>query len=399
MYHTNAVSESGDTNSSMLAAEQSQRNVAEIVARSAILTIAMVLGTFGNGIILHMILHDKRMQTRGNLFIFSVSFADLGQCVLIMPLTLITIVHETWLFGEGTFCQVQIFVGELLFRASILSIAGLVIERYVTFHRKKIRSHLRLRIQGFKSVRLIWVVSLLLAFPYNLKESSFMHEQIVLKCKTQQSNTSNKFVNALPVIDLLTSICFPLFITLFLFWNISKAEKSVRKRVRPTFLPNEEKLTIVAHAHSAYTTLIIDMFYFLLSFPHIFTQIAGDSRIPSWWRFLAQQLFWTYSSCKPVIYFVRSERFAEHTRRLLHLRSTASLPTCLFLRRTPLKANRAGVTHVISSQELAHSSVGGQDGPCTVDSTPKPYQRVSVKDPRRHLSRFTAKIELKFNDI
>ena len=282
MHHTNAVSENGDTNSSMLAAEQSQRNVAEIVARSAILTITLVLGTFGNGIILHMILHDKRMQTRGNLFIFSLSFADLGQCVLIMPFTLITIVHETWLFGEGTFCQVHLFVGELLFRASILSIAGLVIERYVTFHRKKIHSHLRLRIQGFKSVRLIWVVSLLFAFPYNLKESSFMHEQIVLKCKTQQSNTSNKFVNALPVIDLLTSICFPLFITLFLFWNISKAEKSVRNRVRPTFLPNEEKLTIVAHAHSAYTTLIIVMFYFVLSFPHIFTQIAGDSRIPSW---------------------------------------------------------------------------------------------------------------------
>lgn len=72
------------------------------------LFLVMTTSIICNTIVLHAVYADIRMQTATNMLIVSQSLVDFGTSVLVMPVALISVVHDGWVLGEN-FCIANSF--------------------------------------------------------------------------------------------------------------------------------------------------------------------------------------------------------------------------------------------------------------------------------------------------
>ena len=119
-----------------------------------------IFGICGNLLVCIAIASSKRLHTVGNIFIFSLSVADLGVLLVCLPLVILnTDVHYSWPFGEIG-CKILLPLTDVFYGVSIGSIVG------ISFHRYRMIVHCMSRqLTGRKAkfmVVLIWIFSYLL---------------------------------------------------------------------------------------------------------------------------------------------------------------------------------------------------------------------------------------------
>ena len=68
--------------------------------QASLLAVINALALFGNISLFVVILRTYALRTQTNLFLLNLAAADLLVSVLNMPLTIATILHGSWMFGE-----------------------------------------------------------------------------------------------------------------------------------------------------------------------------------------------------------------------------------------------------------------------------------------------------------
>ena len=124
-------------------------------ARIALEICIGIFGVGGNLLVCISIARSKRLHTVGNIFIFSLSVADLGVLLISLPLVILNAdVHYSWPFGEIG-CKILLPLTDVFYGVSIGSIVG------ISFHRYRMIVHCMSRqLTGKKAkfmVALIWV--------------------------------------------------------------------------------------------------------------------------------------------------------------------------------------------------------------------------------------------------
>ena len=114
-----------------------------------------IFGICGNLLVCVSIRTSKRLQTVGNIFVFSLSVADLGVLLICLPLVKLNAdFHYSWPFGD-TGCKILLPLTDVFYGVSIGSIVG------ISFHRYRMIVHCMSRqLTGTKAktfVALIWV--------------------------------------------------------------------------------------------------------------------------------------------------------------------------------------------------------------------------------------------------
>lgn len=96
-----------------------------------VLEICMgLLGVCGNLLVCVSIAKSRRLRTTGNIFLFSLSVADLGVLLICLPLVILNgDVKHPWLFGEIG-CRILLPLTDVFYGASIGSIVGISFHRY-----------------------------------------------------------------------------------------------------------------------------------------------------------------------------------------------------------------------------------------------------------------------------
>ncbi|EMP35479.1 Putative G-protein coupled receptor 83 [Chelonia mydas] len=96
-----------------------------IAAYSVIIGISL----FGNILVCHVVIKNRRMHSATSLFIVNLAIADIMITLLNTPFTLVRFVSSTWVFGK-LMCHISRFVQYCSVHVSALTLAAIALDRH-----------------------------------------------------------------------------------------------------------------------------------------------------------------------------------------------------------------------------------------------------------------------------
>ncbi|XP_026163321.1 histamine H1 receptor [Mastacembelus armatus] len=186
----------------------------------SLLTIIM------NLLVLYAVKREKSLHTVGNLYIVSLSVADLMVGTTVMPLNLVYILEDEWKLGRAV-CQFWLIMDYVASTASIFSLFILCLDRYRSVRQPL--KYLKYRTRGQASVMIsgAWLLSMTWIIPI-LGWRSFTH--VDLKPEEQNKcDTDFRFVTWFKVITAVFNFYVPSILMLFFYIHIYLA---VRQHLR-----------------------------------------------------------------------------------------------------------------------------------------------------------------------
>ncbi|KAM7402336.1 hypothetical protein PAMP_017583 [Pampus punctatissimus] len=186
----------------------------------SLLTIMM------NLLVLYAVKREKSLHTVGNLYIVSLSVADLIVGTTVMPLNLVYLLEDEWKLGRAV-CQFWLIVDYVASTASIFSLFILCLDRYRSVRQPL--KYLKYRTRGKASVMIsgAWFLSMMWIIPI-LGWRSFTHVDL----KPEEENkcdTDFRFVTWFKVITAVFNFYVPSVLMLWFYTHIYLA---VRQHLR-----------------------------------------------------------------------------------------------------------------------------------------------------------------------
>ncbi|CAK6952628.1 LOW QUALITY PROTEIN: histamine H1 receptor [Scomber scombrus] len=186
----------------------------------SLLTILM------NLLVLYAVKKEKSLHTVGNLYIVSLSVADLIVGSTVMPLNLVYLLEDEWKLGRAV-CQFWLIMDYVASTASIFSLFILCLDRYRSVRQPL--KYLKYRTRGKASVMIsgAWLLSMMWIIPI-LGWRSFTHVEL----KPEEENkcdTDFRFVTWFKVITAVFNFYVPSILMLWFYTNIFLA---VRQHLR-----------------------------------------------------------------------------------------------------------------------------------------------------------------------
>ncbi|XP_049427315.1 G-protein coupled receptor 83 [Epinephelus fuscoguttatus] len=126
-------------------------------------SLIIVISLFGNTLVCHVVMKNKRTQSATSLFIMNLAVADIFITVLNTPFTLVRFVNSTWVFGR-TMCHISRFVQYCSLHVSTLTLTAIALDRrQVILHPLRPRMSLT---QGGVWVGVIWIMASCFSLPH-----------------------------------------------------------------------------------------------------------------------------------------------------------------------------------------------------------------------------------------
>ncbi|KGL79126.1 Histamine H1 receptor, partial [Tinamus guttatus] len=178
-----------------------------------------------NILVLCAVKTEKKLQTVGNIYIVSLSTADLIVGAAVMPLNIVYLVNGTWILGTPA-CFFWLSMDYVASTASIFSLFILCIDRYRSVQQPlkylKYRTKMRasLMILGAWFLSSMWVIPIL-GWPASGKSeegtqnSTKCEKESIPKCETNFSK-----VMWFKLLTAIINFCMPSIIMLWLYWKI-----------------------------------------------------------------------------------------------------------------------------------------------------------------------------------
>uniref|UniRef100_A0A8D3AT63 Muscarinic acetylcholine receptor n=1 Tax=Scophthalmus maximus TaxID=52904 RepID=A0A8D3AT63_SCOMX len=190
------------------------------------LGLLSLLTVFMNLLVLYAVKREKSLHTVGNLYIVSLSVADLIVGTTVMPLNLVYLLEDEWKLGRAV-CQFWLIMDYVASTASIFSLFILCLDRYRSVRQPL--KYLKYRTRGKASVMIsgAWLLSMMWIIPI-LGWRSFTHVDL----KPEEENkcdTDFRFVTWFKVITAVFNFYVPSILMLCFYTNIYLA---VRQHLR-----------------------------------------------------------------------------------------------------------------------------------------------------------------------
>ncbi|XP_009070127.1 PREDICTED: probable G-protein coupled receptor 83 [Acanthisitta chloris] len=151
-------------------------------------SVIIIMSLFGNMLVCHVVLKNKRMHSATSLFIVNLAVSDIMITLLNTPFTLVRFVNSTWIFGKAM-CHVSRFVQYCSLHVSTLTLTAIALDRHqVILNPLKQRMSLT---KGVLSISVIWLMATCFSLPHAIYQNLF------------QYNYSLSLLGSRPVLPLL----------------------------------------------------------------------------------------------------------------------------------------------------------------------------------------------------
>ncbi|XP_041639547.1 histamine H1 receptor [Cheilinus undulatus] len=186
----------------------------------SLLTVVM------NLLVLYAVKREKSLHTVGNLYIVSLSVADLIVGATVMPLNLVYLLEDEWKLGRAV-CQFWLIMDYVASTASIFSLFILCLDRYRSVRQPL--KYLKYRTRGKASAMIsgAWLLSMMWIIPI-LGWRSFTHVDL----KPEEENkcdTDFRFVTWFKVITAVFNFYIP---SILMVWFYTHIYLAVRQHLR-----------------------------------------------------------------------------------------------------------------------------------------------------------------------
>ncbi|XP_042312939.1 probable G-protein coupled receptor 83 [Sceloporus undulatus] len=190
-----------------------------IVAYSFIIVFSL----FGNVLVCHVMIKNKRMQFATSLFILNLAVADLMITFLNTPFTLVRFVNSTWVFGKAM-CHISRFAQYCSLHVSALTLTVIAVDR-----RQVILHPLKPRISATKALAcicVIWLLAACFSLPHAIYQKLFRFEyskEITrYLCLSDFPEPADLFWKYLDLATFILLYILPLLITSVTYLTIAK---------------------------------------------------------------------------------------------------------------------------------------------------------------------------------
>ncbi|KAG1648506.1 QRFP-like peptide receptor [Nymphon striatum] len=136
----------------------------ELIPTTIIYSIIFLIGLIGNSLIIFVIARYRRMRSISNIFLASLSAADLLLIIACIPVKLARLYSFTWTMGEAC-CKVVYYIQSLSAICSVLTLTAISIERFYAIVYPMKAKFLCTTRNARVVIISIWMLSVLMAVP------------------------------------------------------------------------------------------------------------------------------------------------------------------------------------------------------------------------------------------
>ncbi|XP_006900606.1 PREDICTED: histamine H1 receptor [Elephantulus edwardii] len=207
------------------------------MARPQLMPLVVVLSSISlvtvglNLLVLYAIRRERKLHTVGNLYIVSLSVADLVVGAVVMPMNILYLLMTKWSLGRPL-CLFWLSMDYVASTASIFSVFILCIDRYrsvqqpLRYLRYRTKTRASATILGAWFLSFLWIIPIL-GWHHFMPGASKCHED---KCETDFYD-----VTWFKVMTAIINFYLP---TLLMLWFYAKIYKAVRKHCQHRELTN-----------------------------------------------------------------------------------------------------------------------------------------------------------------
>ena len=272
------------------------------------LVLVMTTSIVCNTNVLHAVYADIRMQTASNILIVSQSLVDLGTSVLVMPVALVSVVHDGWVLGEN-FCIANSFFNLFFTQTTVMQLVIIAFDRYLVIVKPGARA-MKLP-DAIRLAMLAWGLGFFGAFPWLLLSNDVKVEYFpgFCTCGQRYQHPLSGLALFIIVSTILLFGMLPLFLIAYCYYQIYKVTRPTRHSVSPLALSNAQKLAINVYAKSTSTSKFVIGTSLIQVFPACFLMLLdgmGVGNIPQSLKVTFKWIMWCHCVVKPMIYASKS---------------------------------------------------------------------------------------------
>uniref|UniRef100_A0A8C1LIA6 Melatonin receptor 1C n=1 Tax=Cyprinus carpio TaxID=7962 RepID=A0A8C1LIA6_CYPCA len=288
---------------------------------AGVLIFTTVADIVGNLLVILSVYRNKKLRNAGNIFVVSLSVADLVVALYPYPLALVALFHNGWTMGS-LHCQLSGFVMGLSVIGSVFNITAIAINRYCYICHSLRYDRLYSRQNTCLYLLLTWTLTALATVP-NFLVGSLKYDPRVFSCTFTQTASSSYTVCV-----VLIHFLVPLAVVSFCYLRIWVLVIRVKSRVRPN--PKVR----AADLRNFLTMFVVFVLFAVCWAPLNFIGLAvaiNPARVapnvPEW-LFVTSYFMAYFNSClNAVVYGLLNQNFRQEYKQILRALCT---PRALF---------------------------------------------------------------------
>ncbi|TNM98628.1 hypothetical protein fugu_013192 [Takifugu bimaculatus] len=199
-------------------------------ALASVLIFTIVVDILGNVLVILSVYRNKKLRNAGNIFVVSLSVADLVVALYPYPLVLTAIFHNDWTMGD-LHCQASGFIMGLSVIGSIFNITAIAINRYCYICHSLHYDRLYSLRNTCCYLGLTWLLTALATVP-NFFVGSLQYDPRIYSCTFTQT-VSSYYTISVVVIHFL----IPVLVVSYCYLRIWVLVIQVKQRVKPDQRP------------------------------------------------------------------------------------------------------------------------------------------------------------------
>ncbi|KAK4301746.1 hypothetical protein Pmani_026127 [Petrolisthes manimaculis] len=276
--------------------------------------IIVLVGLFGNTLVVIVIIANKQMRSTTNYLIFSLAMADLLFIVFCVPFTASDYILPSWPFGN-IWCQTVQYLTYVTAYASVYTLLLLSFDRFLAVVHPIVSLTIRTERNAIYAISFSWFLILTSCIPlylcHGIKKQNFEGE-VFIQCSFLDENYNHSafhigFITTMYFMPLTVIVVLYLMILKRLWYGVgNRSAESVRGKKRVTRMVVIVVVTFIVCWFPIQLVLLLkslDM-YEMTTF-RIITQIA------------AQVLAYINSCVNPILYAFLSDPFRKAFRKVI----------------------------------------------------------------------------------
>ncbi|XP_043935169.1 melatonin receptor type 1C-like [Protopterus annectens] len=294
-------------------------SAAVTILQASVMSFTIVTDIIGNILVIISVLQNKKLRSAGNIFVISLSVADLMVALYPYPLISHAILQKAWTLGY-VHCKISSVIHSLSLIGSVYNILAIAVNRYFCICHSSMYENLYSMKNTYLYVFLTWTISVILLLPI-ISVNALQYEPRVYSCVLILS------VNQSLTIAMSSFQFIPISIVIFCYVRIWILVIQVKYRVRQD---SKQKLKSSELRHFFTMFAVFVLFavcwgpFSVIGLVVGFTPAEKAIRIPDWLITLSYFMAYFNSCLNGIIYGVFNHNFRNEYKRI-----ALSLCTCM----------------------------------------------------------------------
>ncbi|KAK3788350.1 hypothetical protein RRG08_025077 [Elysia crispata] len=282
---------------------------------AAVLIVAALVAILGNAMVLTVIIRHRGMRTRTNLFLVNLAVADLLVGILLMPFSIITMISDGWIFGDGAMCQFNGWMNSFCLITSIHTLMYIGVHKYFSIAHPLSTAFKLRTIVFFMCMAWVWAG---ICSTMNVWGLEVEYKKGTSQCGPKYPRKTHAYI--IHAILQLTVMIVPFFILVFCYTRMFIEIKKHSARLRKNSTVEEEYI-LATQKKVAVTLFIVLACFFFMALPYVsyatYTTVNSNKEFPSFLNPVAYMFLYLNSMVNPIIYAFRSPAFREGYKEIL----------------------------------------------------------------------------------